>query len=448
MTSSLNTTHDPAVRSRVASAQRSGTDFPLQNLPFGVFRRRAADETPRVGVAIGDEILDLARAHELGLLEHAGSAAAACQRDALNELMSLGPGAWTALRAAVWAILREGDPRLDGHEAELLVPQGAADLLLPARIGDYTDFYCSIHHATNVGRLFRPDDPLLPNYKHLPVGYHGRASSVVVSGTPIRRPAGQTLADGAHSDETGPTFGPTARLDYEAEVGFFAGPENALGGPVPIAEAEDHLFGFCLVNDWSARDIQKWEYQPLGPFLAKSFATTISPWVVTAEALAPYRVPAFERAANDPRPLPHLDSKDNRDHGGVDLVIEAHIRTANMREAGDETTRLSRGHFRQMYWTAAQMLTHHASNGCNLRPGDLLASGTVSGPEKENRGCLLELTTGGRDPVDLPSGERRTFLADGDEILLRGHCERATDKPGAVRIGFGECRGIVEAASS
>lgn len=313
-------------------------------------------------------------------------------------------------------------------------------MVLPVDIGDYTDFYSSIHHATNVGRLFRPDNPLLPNYKHIPIGYHGRASSVVISGTPVRRPSGQTKAP----DADAPSFGPSRLLDYEVEVGFFVGEGNELGVPRSLDETEERLFGFCLVNDWSARDMQGWEYQPLGPFLAKSFLTSISPWIVTTEALAPFREPAFERAEGDPQPLPYLDSERNRSRGGIGLVLEAHLSTPAMEEQGLPPHRLSRGNFRNMYWTAAQMATHHASNGCNLRPGDLLASGTVSGESADSRGCLLEITRRGAEPVQLPSGEERKFLQDGDTVTLGGYCE----KEGAVRIGFGQCAGTVEPALS
>ena len=436
MSESLNATHDPALRSWVDSANEPGTDFPIQNLPFGVFAGRGA--TPRVGVAIGDRILDVARCHALGLLnDAAGEAAAACGHPSLNALMALGSGHWTALRASLSGLLSAGDARRE-QTREALIELAGADLLLPARIGDYTDFYCSIHHATNVGSMFRPDNPLLPNYKHLPIGYHGRSSSIVASGTPVRRPRGQTKAD----DATAPVYEPSKLLDYELEVGFFVGPGNALGSTCTVDEAEDRLFGFCLVNDWSARDIQKWEYQPLGPFLAKSFLTSISPWVVTAEALAPFRTAAFERPAGDPQPQPHLDSARNRSQGGVDLHLEVYLQSAEMRRRGEPAQRLSRGNFRDMYWTAAQMLAHHSSNGCNLAPGDLLASGTVSGRDKGSRGCLLELTWRGSEPIELPGGEVRRFLQDGDEVILQAYCARA----GAARIGFGECRGVVEPA--
>ena len=319
--------------------------------------------------------------------------------------------------------------------AEVLLPLADAELRLPAVVGDYTDFYASLYHATNVGQMLRPDNPLLPNYKWVPIGYHGRASSLVVSGTAVARPQGQTEpADGGE-----PRFGPTRALDYELEVAAFLGPGNPLGAPIPLGEAESHVFGLCLLNDWSARDVQKWEYQPLGPFLAKSFATSISPWVVTLEALAPYRTRAFARAAGDPPPLPYLAHPDDREHGGVDLRLEVLLATQAMRERGLAPFQVSHSNLRDIYWTLAQMVAHHSSNGCNLRPGDLIASGTVSGPEPENRGCLIERTWRGKEPLALPSGEERRFLEPGDEVILRGHCERE----GFVRIGFGECRGVV-----
>jgi fumarylacetoacetase len=314
----------------------------------------------------------------------------------------------------------------------------SAELLLPVEIGDYTDFYSSVHHATNVGRMFRPENPLLPNYKYVPIAYHGRASSIRVSGEPVLRPRGQTKDDAAGS----PVFGPTKLLDYELELGMFIGPGNALGHPIPVGSAAEHLFGCCIVNDWSARDVQKWEYQPLGPFLSKSFMTTLSPWVVTAEALEPYRVGAAQRAADDPAPLEYLSSEEDRSRGGIGVTLEVYLSTAAMRESGSAPVRLSRGSFAEMYWTPAQMIAHHTSNGCNLRPGDLLASGTVSGPTAGSLGCLLELTRRGADPIPLPTGEERRFLQDGDEVIMRGFCER----DGFARVGFGECRGVVSAA--
>jgi fumarylacetoacetase len=312
-------------------------------------------------------------------------------------------------------------------------------MAVPAAIGDYTDFYASVHHATNVGTMMRPDNPLLPNYKWVPIGYHGRASSVVVSGTDIARPTGQTRPDGVPA----PLWGPSRRLDYELELGFFVGSGNGLGSSIPVADADAHIFGLCLVNDWSARDIQQWEYQPLGPFLAKSFATSVSPWVVTRDALAPFRAPLASRPPDDPAPLPYLAHPDVAAHGAFDIQLEVHLLTARMRETGETPVRLSRSHARDLYWAPAQMVAHHTSNGCNLRPGDLLASGTVSGPARDGRGCLLELAWRGTEPVELPNGERRTFLEDGDEVVLSGWCVR----DGAATIGLGECRGRVRAGA-
>lgn len=428
-------THDPAARSWVAAANVPEADFPIQNLPFGVFRRRGRAEPPRIGVAIGDAILDLAAVLDRGLLEPLDpELRAAVQAPTLNQLMALGRPPATRLRHRVFELL--ADPAVGrAHGESVVVPGAEAEPLLPALVGDYTDFYASIHHATNVGRMLRPDNPLLPNYRYVPIGYHGRASSVVVSGTPVRRPMGQTKGDEAGS----PEFGPSRALDYECEVGAWIGAGNPLGRRIPLADADQHLFGFGLLNDWSARDIQRWEYQPLGPFLAKSFATTVSPWIVTADALAPFRVPAEARPDGDPDPLPYLSDEGDRRRGGVDLTVEVHLASEQMRRQGQAPVRLSRARFATMYWTVGQMLTHHASNGCNLRPGDLLGSGTVSGPERENRGCLLELTWRGTEPIRLPTGEERRFLADGDEVAIRGYCER----PGWTRIGFGECRGII-----
>lgn len=427
-------THDPLLESWVDSANRPESDFPIQNLPFGAFCRPGETEG-RVGVAIGDFVLDLRACAEGGLLRLL-AAERACAAERLDELMKLAPEARRELRARLVELLHRtagGEHRRQAESA--LLPRDEVRMLMPAHVRDYTDFYASVHHATNVGSMFRPDNPLLPNYKHVPIGYHGRASSIVVSGTPVHRPSGQSKPQ----DADAPVFGPSKLLDYEMEVGLFIGPGNALGQPVSLEQSEDHLFGLCLVNDWSARDLQAWEYQPLGPFLAKSFATTVSPWVVTTEALAPFRAPAFSRPAGDPRPLPYLDSEDNRAWGGFDLQVEVWLSTQRMRGAGLEPIRLSHGHFRNLYWTPAQMIAHHTSNGCNLHPGDLLASGTVSGPEKGERGCLLELTWRGAEPVELPGGEVRRFLEDGDEVILRGYCER----DGYARIGFGECRGMV-----
>jgi fumarylacetoacetase len=436
----VNDTHDPRLTTWVDSALDPATEFPIQNLPFGVFRRAGTEEPPRVGVAIGSDILDLCACLEEGLLEdiREGPAAIACAAPSLNMLMALGRAHASALRVAVSRVLRAGGTptRYDRERAaRILVPMADAELFLPADIGDYTDFYASVFHATNVGSMFRPDNPLLPNYKWVPIGYHGRASSVVPSGTPVRRPHGQTKGP----NEERPTFGPTRQLDYELELGLYVGAGTTLGQRVAIDEAESHLFGVGLVNDWSARDVQAWEYQPLGPFLAKNFATTVSPWVVTLDALEPFRTAAFVRPAGDPPPLPHLASVVDQARGAFDITLEVWITTARMRETGASPFLVSRGSFAQMYWTPAQLLTHHSSNGCNLRPGDLLASGTVSGPDPSSRGCLLERTWRGAEPLELPGGERRAFLEDGDEVILRGYCERE----GAVRIGLGECRGTV-----
>jgi fumarylacetoacetase len=435
--------NDPSLVSWVESAQDPATDFPVQNLPFGVFRRRGTAEMPRVGVAIGDQVLDLPACLAEGMLRDLADtpAALACALPSLNGLMAAGRAQVTLLRQGVSELLRAGasPTRYDRERAaRILVPAREAELLLPAEVGDYTDFYASVHHATNVGAMFRPDQPLLPNYKWVPIGYHGRASSLVAGGAPVRRPSGQRKGPA----DAAPHVGPSRMLDYELELGAFVGAGTPLGGRVGIEEAESHLFGLCLVNDWSARDVQAWEYQPLGPFLAKSFATTVSPWVVTLDALEPFRVPAAPRAPGDPAPLPYLYSAVDQARGGFAVTVEAWLRTRRMREAGAPPARLSRGSFRDMYWTVAQLLTHHASNGCNLRPGDLLASGTISGPTRDALGCLLELTRRGAEPVRLPGGEERGFLEDGDEVILRAYCERE----GAVRIGFGECAGVVEPA--
>ena len=386
--------------------------FPIENLPFGVFRR---DGAAHIGVAFEDSILDLHACVRAGLIDETS-----LLNPQLNAFMSRGRDVARDVRARITELLTRGTA--DEH----LVPMHGTEMLLPMTIGDYTDFYASVHHATNVGSMFRPDNPLLPNYKWMPIGYHGRASSIVVSGTPVRRPNGQTR-DG---ETAPPTFGPSKRLDYEMELGMVVGRGNVLGEPIPVGDALDHVFGFCLVNDWSARDIQTWEYQPLGPFLAKNFATSISPWIVTIDALEPFRTNAFERAEEDPQPLPYL-----RDDVGFDVNVEVWLRTAKM----TEPVRLSRGNFRDMYWTVAQLIAHHTSNGCNLVHGDLLASGTISGTTKDSRGSLLELAWRGTEPLALPTGETRKFLEDGDEVILRAYCERE----GRARIGFGECRGVV-----
>ncbi|HEY9691631.1 MAG TPA: fumarylacetoacetase [Oculatellaceae cyanobacterium] len=431
----INATHDSSLRSWVESANSPDSDFPIQNLPFGVFRCGGITDTSQIGVAIGDRILNLSSCSQAGLFQGLPQQIQeAIVASSLNLLMGLGQTAWSTLRDRISNILRWNGETTSPATA-FLIPMSDAEMLLPASIGDYTDFYASIFHATNVGKLFRPDNPLLPNYKYVPIAYHGRASSIVTSGTSIKRPSGQTKKP----DEQIPSFRPSQRLDYELEVGFFVGSGNELGQPIAIEKAEEHIFGLCLVNDWSARDIQAWEYQPLGPFLAKSFATTISPWVVTLEALAPFRCPAFQRAEGDPLPISYLSDSDNTQLGGIDITLEVFLSSPQMREQGIEPLRLSRGSFQQMYWTIAQMLTHHTSNGCNLRAGDLLASGTVSGAEESTRGCLLEITQGGSNTIELPTGEVRSFLADGDEVILRGSCE----KDGYARVGFGECRGLI-----
>jgi fumarylacetoacetase len=418
----LDATHAPETQSWVASANAADTDFPIQNLPFGRFRRHAM-EPWQIGVAIGDQVLDL---HAVGLVDHAD----------MNRLMAEPVAQRRALRLALWEGLCEGSA-LQPVWQEALLAMNTLELGLPCEVGDYTDFYTGIHHATTVGKLFRPDNPLLPNYKWVPIGYHGRASSIGASGQQFHRPRGQTLKPGA----TVPDFGPSARLDYELELGAWIAGGNALGEPVAMAQAEDHIFGITLLNDWSARDVQAWEYQPLGPFLAKNFATTVSPWLVTLEALSPFRA-AFERPAADPQPLPYLDSAPNRNTGAIDIALEVWLQTPAMRAAGSAGQRLSTSNMRDAYWTLAQLVAHHTVNGCNLRSGDLLGTGTLSGPAPEQAGSLLELTQGGKQPLTLANGETRTFLQDGDAVILRGSCQRE----GARRIGFGECRGTVLAA--
>lgn len=428
-------THDPSARSFVESANMRGCDFPIQNLPYGAFTN-GQNLCPSLCVAIGDQVLDLCAAAGRSLLGDVDDATyEACRESTLNSLMGLGPARWHALRLALFELLREGSPQRT--EAKLcLRPQQEVRLVLPVCVWNYTDFYASVYHATNVGGLFRPDNPLLPNYKWVPIGYHGRASSIVVSGTPVRRPSGQLNAP------AGPHFAPSQRMDYEIEIGALVGVGNELGEPVPIREAGSHIFGLCLVNDWSARDIQSWEYQPLGPFLAKSFATSISAWVVTSDALVPFRVPASPRSASDPQPLAYLADAEDQQLGGFDVTAEVYLQSSAMRDAGCSPHLISRGHLSDMYWTFAQMLAHHTCNGCDLRPGDILASGTISGPHAISRGCLLEITHGGAEPMRLPNGDQRTFLEDGDEVCMRAYCQRQ----GAVRIGLGECSGTVIAA--
>ncbi|MGG5809682.1 fumarylacetoacetase [Falsiroseomonas sp. CW058] len=428
----LDGTHDAGRRSFVASA--NGHDaFPVQNLPFGVFSPQGG--TRRAGVAIGDMILDLDAVLAAGLLDGAAEdAAAAATGGALNAMLALGAGPRRALRARLSELLAEGSAearRLSG----MLHASADCALHLPARIGDYTDFYAGIQHATNVGALFRPDNPLLPNYKHVPIGYHGRASSVVPSGAPVRRPNGQRKP----AAEAEPSFGPSRNLDYELELGLWIGPGNALGEPIPIGAAEGHVAGYCLLNDWSARDIQGWEYQPLGPFLAKNFCTTVSPWIVTPEALAPFRAAQAPRPQGDPRPMDYLWDERDQAGGALDLLLEVFLVTEGLRAKGLPAHRLSSGNARALYWTPAQLVAHHACGGCNLQPGDLFGTGTISTEGGDGLGSLLEITRGGRQPVALASGETRRFLEDGDEITLRATARR----DGFATIGFGECRGAI-----
>jgi fumarylacetoacetase len=421
---SIDETHDPALKSWVESANDPATEFPIQNLPFGRFRRAGETGALRIGVAIGDQILDLVATRLI-------------DTDDMNRLMAASPDDRRRLRRAISTFLRDGGA--DQRARDCLVAQSDAEMGLPCHIGDYTDFYTSIHHATTVGKQFRPENPLLPNYKWVPIGYHGRASSIGVSGESFPRPNGQIKAPDAEA----PRVGPTRRLDYELEIGVFIGTPNERGEAVPMDEAESRVFGMALFNDWTARDIQPWEYQPLGPFLSKNFASTLSPWIVTTEALAPFRS-AFVRPAGDPQPLPYLDSASNREAGAFDIQLEIWLQTPKMREAGQAGERLVRSNFNDAYWTVAQMVAHHTVNGCNLQSGDLFGTGTLSGPDAEQAGSLLELSEGGKKPIQLANGETRTFLEDGDCIVLRGYCERN----GARRIGFGECRGTVLPARS
>jgi fumarylacetoacetase len=427
----IDHTNDPQARSWLDSANEAACPFPIQNLPFAVFKR--ANESFRGGVAIGDQIVDLVQFAQLpDLKPDAAHAAAAASAVTLNPLMQLGPPKWQELRRALFAALSRNSA-LQTRVAGCLVPQRDAAYALPAQIGDYTDFYTSIYHATAIGRLFRPDNPLLPNYKWVPIGYHGRSSSIGVSGQSFPRPNGQRVLPG----ESLPTLGPSKRLDYEFELGVFVGPGNVRGTSIPLADAEDHIFGLCLLNDWSARDLQAWEYQPLGPFLAKNFATTISPWVVTLQALAPFRT-GFSRPSGDPQPLPYLEDPRNRESGAIDIKMEAFLQSTRMREAGQAPQRLSSTSFRHSYWTIAQLITHHTVNGCDLRAGDLLGTGTQSGPTPAEAGSLVELSVGGSKPLQLGE-ERRAFLEDGDAVIFRAWCE----KPGAARIGFGELQGHI-----
>ncbi len=434
----INETHDPNLKSWVESANDPNTDFPIQNLPFCMFWRSAESEASHLGIGIGDYIFDLNQAIVAGLLGSGFDPLAEeielCDLSFLTEVY--GAAILSDLRRSAFEVLRDdAESGIIEDVRDCLVPMSQTGPELAFEIGDYTDFYCSVYHATNVGSMFRPDNPLLPNYKYVPIGYHGRASSIVISGTDIKRPKGQNRSDA----EAPPAFIPCKNLDYEMEGGFFVGHGNEQGTSIPIGEAEKHIFGLCLVNDWSARDIQAWEYQPLGPFLAKNFATTISPFVVTMEALAPFRTSAFERDPDDPQPLDYLSDEQNQKFGGFDLNLEVYIQSEKMRSENIEPHMLSRSNMKDLYWTIGQMLTHHASNGCNLQTGDLMATGTISGKEKSERGSMLELSWRGTEPIELPNGETRRFLEDGDEIIMKGYCERE----GFRRIGFGECRGRI-----
>lgn len=421
----------------VASANHPDSEFPIENLPFGRFVPTGIDQAhSRLGVAIGDQILDLsAYVHATPIPADESAAFAPLEVGDLNAFMALHKKYHQQVRARLAAVLSETGRGEAARVQSCLVPQSQAHMVMPCTVGDYTDFYSSIHHATTVGSLFRPDNPLLPNYKWVPIGYHGRSSTLQVSGGDIPRPFGQIKpAEGP------PVFGPCQKLDFELEVGFFLGPGNAPGVPIPIAEAEDHFFGLCLLNDWSARDIQSWEYQPLGPFLSKNFATTLSPWIVTREALAPFRVP-YTRPVDDPAPLPYLSDPMNQQAGGIDLHLQISIQSAEMRARSLAPLILAKTNLRYSYWTLAQMIAHHSSNGCLMQPGDLLGSGTMSGPDPTEAGSLLELTRGGKDPITLPSGETRRFIEDGDAIEITGFCENTS----SVRIGLGRCRAVIGA---
>ncbi|MDO9359021.1 MAG: fumarylacetoacetase [Polaromonas sp.] len=438
----LNHTHDAGARCWLPSAHADGADFPIQNLPFSVFRRRGGSEAFRGGVAIGDQVICLAALAQSGALQGlAAQAAGACAQPALNDFFALGPAAWQALRHALFDALKEGaDQQVASAVRAALIPLSSIEHAVPARIGDYTDFYTSIHHARNVGVITRPDAPLTPNFQWIPIAYHGRASSIGVSGQSFRRPMGQALATPpAPGSAPQPVYGPCARLDFELELAIWIGQGNAQGEPIALAQADGHIFGYGLLNDWSARDIQFWEMAPLGPFLGKNFCTTISPWIVTQEALAPYRLP-FTRAAGEPQPLAYLDDTGNRERGALSIELEVSVESQQMRDQGMKASPITRTNFRHQYWTAAQMVTQHTMGGCNLQAGDLFGSGTISGPTPDQAGAIIELTKGGKSPITLAgSGEQRAFLHDGDAVILRGWC----DKPGFARIGFGESRGDI-----
>jgi fumarylacetoacetase len=432
----LNRTHDVTARSWVESANAAGCDFPVQNLPHAVFRRAGSTEAFRGGVAIGDQVLDLAALVSKQQLDGpALDAARAAALPALNDFFALGNGAWKALRHALFDLLKHGAPGATVQAVrDCLVPQAEVEYTVPARIGDYTDFYTSIDHALNISRLMNPDGDVTPNFRWIPTAYHGRVSTIGVSGQRFHRPMGQAMAPGAKA----PTYQACARLDYELELGVWIGTGNAQGEAIPLERAGEHIFGICLLNDWSARDIQFWEMAPLGPFLGKNFATTISPWIVTMEALAPYRQ-AWTRAASDPQPLPYLESAANRESGALDIRLEVWLESEKARKDKTGPSRLSATSFRHQYWSVAQMVAHHTMGGCSLNPGDLFGSGTISGPGTGEAGAIIELARAGQSPVTLANGEQRSFLEDGDAVLLRGWC----DKPGHARIGFGESRGTV-----
>ncbi|AZN33368.1 fumarylacetoacetase [Pseudoalteromonas agarivorans] len=432
--SQINETHDINLTSWVESANIKGCDFPIQNLPFAEFRTKNTNEEFRGGVAIGDQVIDLAKLSHLNIFTgDAKTALDAASESTLNTFMGLGKQYWSALRLALSKALREGAQQQKEMQSTLIA-QADIEFSLPCRIGDYTDFYTSIYHATAVGSLFRPDNPLLPNYKWVPIGYHGRSSSIDVSGQTFHRPKGQTKAPDADT----PSFGPCKRLDYELELGIYLGKGNALGDAIAIENAENHVFGFCVFNDWSARDLQAWEYQPLGPFLAKNFASTVSPWIVTTEALAPFRT-SWTRDENDPQPMPYLESAANREQGAFDIQMDVKIQTQKMRDENHQPKQVSASSFKHSYWTVAQMVTHHTVNGCNFMPGDMLGSGTQSGPTHKEAGSLLELSRGGKEKITLSNGEQRSFLEDGDNVIMRGWCE----KPGYARIGFGSVESTV-----
>ncbi|MFZ6645876.1 fumarylacetoacetase [Undibacterium sp. TJN25] len=433
----LNATHDPARRSWLDSANQADAEFPIQNLPFGVFNDGAGQ---RAGVAIGDQIVDLAALLELGLLDGiAAEAARACAGGRLNGLMALGPRHASALRAALSDLLRSDSPQLGQVLAQcerILVPMAQVSMALPCEIGDYSDFLTSLHHTERHGRYKGLADPLPPAFKSLPIAYHGRASSICVSGAPVVRPHGQ------YKNKAGEVeYGPAPMLDFELELAAFVGRGNQLGRPIPLGLAGEHIFGYCLLNDWSAKSIQWWE-QVLGPFLGKSFVSSISPWIVTQEALAPFRLPSPPRPAGDPAPLPHLADARDQAEGGIDIDLEALLSTPARRAAGEGPLRITKTHLQNLYWTFGQMMAHHTSNGCNLRPGDLIGSGTISGADDSARACITELTNAGKDPLKVGPEEFRTALEDGDEIMLRARASR----DGMVSIGFGECIGRIEPA--